>query len=85
MISLCSLQIYFPRCKCIAKALKMEPPSGLYGPWVSSDNPAWNGDYTLDCEYAAAVSTAHPKLPHKSWCADNQESQFEHVYASGHP
>ena len=22
------------------------PPSGLYGPWVSSDTPAWNGDYT---------------------------------------
>ena len=24
------------------------PPSGLYGPWVSSDKPAWNGDLTLD-------------------------------------
>ena len=23
------------------------PPSGLFGPWVSSDSPAWNGDYTL--------------------------------------
>ena len=22
--------------------------AGLYGPWVSSDSPAWNGDYTLD-------------------------------------
>ena len=40
------------------------PPSGLYGLWVSSDKPAWNGDFTLDY---------------------NQESQFEHVFASGHP
>jgi len=24
------------------------PASGLYGPWVTSDKPAWNGDYTLD-------------------------------------
>ena len=24
------------------------PPSGLYGPWVSSDSPSWNGDFTLD-------------------------------------
>lgn len=26
------------------------PPSGLYGPWVTSDHPSWNGDYTLDCK-----------------------------------
>jgi hypothetical protein len=24
------------------------PPSGLYGPWVTSDQPSWGGDYTLD-------------------------------------
>ena len=23
-------------------------PSGLYGPWVTQDSPAWHGDYTLD-------------------------------------
>ena len=30
------------------------PPSGLYGPWVSADNPAWNGDYTLDYNQEAS-------------------------------
>ena len=25
------------------------PPSGLYGPWVTTDQPSWNGDFTLDC------------------------------------
>jgi hypothetical protein len=23
-------------------------PPGLYGPWVTTDHPAWNGDYTLN-------------------------------------
>eukprot|EP01060_Flectonema_neradi_P038580 TRINITY_DN814_c0_g1_i3.p1 TRINITY_DN814_c0_g1~~TRINITY_DN814_c0_g1_i3.p1 ORF type:complete len:764 (+),score=169.98 TRINITY_DN814_c0_g1_i3:52-2343(+) len=36
---------YFTHC---ALGRLGSPPSGLYGPWVSSDNPAWNGDYTLD-------------------------------------
>jgi len=26
----------------------LAPPSGLYGPWVTEDNPGWNGDFTLD-------------------------------------
>jgi hypothetical protein len=25
---------------------------GLWGPWVSTDSPAWCGGYTLDCEWA---------------------------------
>ncbi len=24
---------------------------GLYGPWVTTDHPSWNGDYTLDYNY----------------------------------
>ena len=40
------------------------PASGLFGPWVTSDQPGWCGDYTLDY---------------------NQETQLQHVYASGHP
>lgn len=30
------------------------PPPGLYGPWVTKDNPAWGGDYTLDYNYEAS-------------------------------
>lgn len=29
-------------------------PPGLFGPWVSMDNPAWAGDYTMDYNYNAA-------------------------------
>ena len=32
----------------LAKTEGLLPPPGLYGPWVSSDAPSWNGDYTLD-------------------------------------
>ena len=42
------------------------PPSGLYGPWVTSDSPAWNGDYTLDynqeAQYYGVQSSNHPEL-----------------------
>ena len=30
------------------------PPPGLYGPWVTMDNPAFGGDYTLDYNYEAS-------------------------------
>ena len=26
------------------------PASGLYGPWVTSDAPEWNGDYTVSTD-----------------------------------
>ena len=32
------------------------PPSGLYGPWVTTDHPSWNGDFTID--YNQEVSFA---------------------------
>jgi hypothetical protein len=32
----------------LAEAKGLLPPPGLYGPWVSTDSPGWNGDYTLD-------------------------------------
>jgi alpha-L-fucosidase 2 len=36
---------------------------GLYGPWVTTDHPAWNGDYTLDYNhqtpYLALYSSNH--------------------------
>ena len=39
------------------------PPSGLYGPWVTSDSPSWNGDYTLDynqeAQYYGFYSSNH--------------------------
>ena len=42
------------------------PPSGLYGPWATSDSPAWNGDYTLDynqeAQYYGVFSSNHPEL-----------------------
>lgn len=33
-----------PTTEVLAKYGAKAPPSGLYGPWVSSDGPAWNGD-----------------------------------------
>ena len=30
------------------------PPPGLFGPWVTNDNPAFGGDYTLDYNYEAS-------------------------------
>ena len=31
---------------CASRSGKVAP--GLYGPWVTTDHPSWNGDYTLD-------------------------------------
>jgi hypothetical protein len=36
-----------PTTEVLAKYQGKAPPSGLYGPWVSSDHPSWNGD----CKY----------------------------------
>eukprot|EP01065_Artemidia_motanka_P032904 TRINITY_DN39886_c0_g1_i1.p1 TRINITY_DN39886_c0_g1~~TRINITY_DN39886_c0_g1_i1.p1 ORF type:complete len:762 (+),score=211.77 TRINITY_DN39886_c0_g1_i1:54-2339(+) len=50
----------------LLKAKSLIPPSGLYGPWVTSDTPAWNGDYTLDynqeAQYYGVYSSNHPEL-----------------------
>ena len=35
------------------------PPSGLYGPWVSADDPGWEGDYTLDYNQEAQFYHVH--------------------------
>eukprot|EP00039_Didymoeca_costata_P020988 m.343040 g.343040 ORF g.343040 m.343040 type:complete len:884 (-) comp22244_c0_seq1:144-2795(-) len=39
------------------------PPPGLYGPWVTSENPSWHGDYTLDynqeAQYYGMFSSNH--------------------------
>ncbi len=34
---------------CASREGKVAP--GLYGPWVTTDHPSWNGDYTLDYNY----------------------------------
>jgi hypothetical protein len=51
------------------------PPSGLFGPWVTSDNPAWNGDYTLDCacvdcslELLSRVEIRYYTTTRLTWC-----------------
>ena len=36
---------YFTHC---ALGRLGSPPSGMYGPWTSSDSSKWHGDYTLD-------------------------------------
>ncbi|MDR1891569.1 MAG: hypothetical protein LBQ48_00945 [Oscillospiraceae bacterium] len=36
---------------CTAREGKVAP--GLYGVWVTGDNPAWNGDYTLNYNFIA--------------------------------
>ena len=30
----------------LAQTKGLLPPSGLYGPWVTTDQPSWNGDFT---------------------------------------
>jgi hypothetical protein len=38
---------------CASRTGKAAP--GLYGPWVTTDHPSWNGDYTLDYNYETPV------------------------------
>ena len=38
---------------CASREGKVAP--GLYGPWVTTDHPSWNGDYTLDYNYQTPV------------------------------
>jgi hypothetical protein len=41
-----------------ATALGKVPP-GLWGPWVTgTEISAWNGDFTLDCEYRCSSSAS---------------------------
>ena len=39
---------------------------GLYGPWGSTDNPGWHGDFTIDYNYEAifygVMSSNHPEM-----------------------
>lgn len=49
------------------------PPSGLYGPWVTSDSPAWNGDYTLDYNQEAQYYGAYNS---------NREEQAEAYFSA---
>jgi alpha-L-fucosidase 2 len=53
-----------------ARTGKVAP--GLYGPWVTTDHPSWNGDYTLDYNHQTPylglyssnhISTADPYDP----------------------
>lgn len=50
---------------CSASVDALVPPPGLYGPWVTSDEPGWHGDYTLDYNYEStfygAFSSNHPE------------------------
>ena len=45
------------------------PPPGLYGPWVTTDNPAFGGDYTFDYNYEASfyVRGILCRLAYCSW------------------
>ena len=33
---------------CTSSTDPAVPPPGLYGVWTTSDNPGWNGDYTVN-------------------------------------
>lgn len=50
---------------------KNTPAPGLGGPFVTSDNSGWNGDYTLDYNYEAtyygAYASGHPELAQLYW------------------
>ena len=43
-----------------------QTPPGLYGPWGTTDNPGWHGDYTIDYNYEATfygvMSSNHPEM-----------------------
>lgn len=43
-----------------------QTPPGLYGPWVTQDNPGWHGDFTIDYNYEAifygVMSSNHEEL-----------------------
>lgn len=47
------------------------PPPGLFGPWVTTDQAGWNGDYTLDYNYEASFygvyACGHPELASLYW------------------
>ena len=47
----------------LEKTKGLLPPSGLYGPWVTTDHPSWNGDFTLDynqeAQYYGVFSSNH--------------------------
>eukprot|EP00759_Apiculatamorpha_spiralis_P037199 PhF_6_TR37160/c0_g1_i1/m.54704 len=47
------------------------PGPGLYGPFVTSDNPGWHGDYTLDYNYETpyfgVFSSNHAEVAESYW------------------
>jgi hypothetical protein len=73
------------------------PPSSLYGPWVSSDSPGWNGKLAhtrIGTVSMPALDSLSALLTCSVACCAcegdmtldyNQESQLEHVFASNHP
>jgi alpha-L-fucosidase 2 len=81
-----------PTTELLAKHEGKAPPSGLYGPWVSGDNPSWNGDCNqplplplhylvsawLRCAMASPDACAAVTLDY------NQEAQYYGVFSSNH-
>jgi len=55
-----------PSTSLLQRYKGLAPPSGLYGPWVTTDNPNWNGDYTLDynqeAQFYGVFSSNRPEL-----------------------
>jgi len=78
-----------PTTQLLAKHRGLAPPSGLYGPWVSSDRPGWNGDYTLDynqeAQYYGVFSSNHEELasayfpPISDWMPSARLSAQQHA------
>lgn len=49
-------KFYYSSLYVSASAMRNEKVyPGLYGPWVTTDHPSWNGDYTLDYNYQTPV------------------------------
>jgi alpha-L-fucosidase 2 len=46
---------------------------GLYGPWVTTDEPAWHGDYHLNYNFQAPIQGL--------WTADRPELALAHLHA----
>jgi hypothetical protein len=75
--------------KVLASTNGLLPPSGLYGPWVTGDGPAWNGDFTLDynqeAQYYGVFSSNHQELaaayfpPITAWMPAARQSAQAHA------
>jgi hypothetical protein len=77
----------------LGKQQGLIPPSGLYGPWVTTDKPSWNGDFTLDYNQEAQYYGVYPSnhgevaepyfTPILDWMAAARVAAQQHAKSAG--